>query len=167
MPHSFEKPRDVIGGLAIMAIGAGFLMLGRVLPFGTAVRMGPGYFPSILSVLLFALGAIIAGLALRSPSGASATKDIAWRGVGLVVGSVILFGLTMRGLGLAPVLVIVVLAAAFASQSARLRTAMPLALGLSCFCALLFIKALGLSLPLVGPWLTPGFWQPAAIVNHQ
>ena len=35
-----------------MAIGAGFLLVGRELEFGTAFRMGPGYFPTILSLLM-------------------------------------------------------------------------------------------------------------------
>ena len=45
-----EKPRDIVGGLVVMTIGAGFLMFGRELEMGTSFRMGPGYFPTILSI---------------------------------------------------------------------------------------------------------------------
>ena len=42
MSTTFEKPRDVVGGLLIVAIGAGFLLFGRELPVGSSFRMGPG-----------------------------------------------------------------------------------------------------------------------------
>ena len=70
------------------------------------------------------------------------------------------FGLTLRGLGLAPVLVMVVLATAWASRYASLRASVPLALGIAAFCCLLFIQALGLPLPLVGPWREPARTGP-------
>ena len=54
-----EKPRDVVGGLLVVAIGAGFFLFGRELEMGTSFRMGPGYFPTILSVLMMLLGAAI------------------------------------------------------------------------------------------------------------
>ena len=81
-------------------------------------------------------------------------------GIALIVVPVIIFGLTLRGLGLAPVLVIVVLASAWASRYRSLRTAIPLALGISAFCTFLFVRALGLPLPMVGPWLSVSYWSP-------
>ena len=80
-------------------------------------------------------------------------------GIALVVVPVVLFGLTLRGLGLAPILVVVVLATAWASRYASLRASVPLALGIAAFCSLLFIKGLGLPLPLVGPWLSRRYWR--------
>ena len=50
MAQRLERSRDVVGGLAVAAIGAGFRALGRELKPGTSFRMGPGYFPIILSV---------------------------------------------------------------------------------------------------------------------
>ena len=51
---TFEKPRDVVGGLLVVAIGGLFLLFGRELEVGTSFRMGPGYFPTILSWLMVA-----------------------------------------------------------------------------------------------------------------
>ena len=45
MSTSFEKPRDVVGGLVIVAIGGLFLLFGRELPVGTLVPDGAGLFP--------------------------------------------------------------------------------------------------------------------------
>ena len=59
MTASMEKPRDLVGGLVVMTIGAGFLLSGQALDLGSSLRMGPSYFPTILSILMIALGAVI------------------------------------------------------------------------------------------------------------
>lgn len=160
-----EKPRDLVGGIFMMALGAGFFISARTLDFGSSQRMGPGYFPTVLSGLLFILGVTIALRALRAKKIEGAFGHIAWRGVLLVVGSIVLFGVTLRGLGLGPALAIVVLIAASASRYARLRTALPLAIGIAALCSLLFIQGLGLPLPLFGPWFDADFWWPAATAS--
>lgn len=167
MSTRIEKPRDLIAGMLIIALGAGFFLSSQNLAFGTAIRMGPGYFPTILSILLILLGIGITLLALRHPSDGTPFGKVAWKAVVLVLGSTILFGLTMRGLGLAPTVVIVVLLAASASHYARLRTALCLAVGLAAFCCFLFIKGLGVPLPLTGPWLALEFWWPATSTQSQ
>jgi hypothetical protein len=156
-----EKPRDVISGVVVMAIGAGFFLFGRELEMGSSVRMGPGYFPTILSILMIALGAVITVLALRKPAREVGAGILPWRGIVLVIGATLFFGIALRGIGLAPALVIVVLATAWASRYASLRASVPLGIGLAVFCALLFIRGLGLPLPLIGPWLTPAHWSQA------
>ena len=157
-----EKPRDVVGGVVIMAIGVGFLLFGQELEMGTSVRMGPGYFPTILSVIMIALGLLIAVLGLRGPTGESGPSALPWRGLILIIGATLVFGLTLRGLGLAPVLVLTVLGTAWASRYASLRSSLLLSVGLAAFCSMLFIRLLGLPLPLVGPWVSTGYWMPEA-----
>jgi putative tricarboxylic transport membrane protein len=156
-----ERPRDVIGGFLITLIGAGFLLFGRELEMGTSFRMGPGYFPTILSVLMIVLGLAMAVLAWRKPVTEGGVGQVPWVGIALVVVPVLVFGLTLRGLGLGPVLIVVVLATAWASRNARLRSSVPLALGMAAFCSFLFIKGLGLPLPLFGPWVKPSHWAAA------
>ena len=56
MSAGFEKPRDVVGGLVVVGIGGLFLLFGRELPVGSSFRMGPGYFPAILSWLMGSVG---------------------------------------------------------------------------------------------------------------
>ncbi len=160
MAVQMEKPRDVIGGALIMAIGGAFLLLGRELEFGTSFQMGPGYFPTVLSVILLLLGATMVLLALRKPPEEGTLGRLPWRGIVLVIGATFFFGLALRGLGLIPVLLIVVLASAWASRYASWRTSVPLALGMALFCYLVFVRGLGLPLPLVGPWLDPQRWTP-------
>ena len=45
MATSFEKPRDLVGGLVIVAIGGVFLLFGRELPVGSLVPDGAGLLP--------------------------------------------------------------------------------------------------------------------------
>ena len=157
-----QKPRDVFGGLIVMTIGTGFLVYSQALDIGTASRMGPGYFPTILSVLMILLGLVIAGLAMRSPTTEHSFGQVPWRGVLLLIGAVLFFGFALRGLGLAPAVLVVVLVTAWASRYAALRSSLLLSVGLAAFCAFLFIRLLGLPLPLTGPWLSLDHWSPVA-----
>ena len=156
-----QKPRDVIGGLVVIMIGAGFLLFGQELEMGTSNRMGPGYFPTILSILMIGLGSMIAVQALRAPVTEHSFGQVPWRGLLLVIGAVLFFGFVVRGLGLAPAVLIVVLATAWASRYAGLRSSLLLSIGLAAFCAVLFIRLLGLPLPLTGPWLSVDHWSSA------
>ena len=161
MTASIEKPRDLAGGLVVMTIGAGFLLSGWELDPGTSLRMGPGYFPTILSIVMIALGAVIALQGLRGALQENSFGGVPWRGLALIIGAPLVFGAAVVGLGLAPAVLMVVLATAWASRYASLRGSLPLSLGLAAFCALLFIRLLGLPLPLMGPWLSAGYWSPA------
>jgi hypothetical protein len=107
-----QKPRDVIGGLVVIAIGAGFFLSGQELEMGTSFRMGPGYFPTILSILMVGLGAVIAVQALRTPTTEHSVGQVPWRGLLLLISAVVIFGFVVRGLGLAPAVLIVVLTTA-------------------------------------------------------
>jgi hypothetical protein len=82
-----------------------------------------------------------------------AVGAIAWKPLGLVVGATILFGVLLQTAGLVVALVALVLASAVASQHFRLdlRALAGLVL-LVAFCALVFVKGLGVPLPLVGSW---------------
>jgi hypothetical protein len=160
MVAHLSKPRDVVGGVLVVAVGFGFFMFGRELEMGSSFRMGPGYFPTVLSFLMMGLGAVMTVLALRKQNEENAFGAVPWRGLLLVIGATAFFGLTLRGIGLAPAILIVVLATAWASHYASLRASVPLALGLAAFCSFLFIRALGLPIPLVGPWVSMAYWSP-------
>ena len=99
MAASFEKPRDVVGGLVVVGIGSLFLLFGRELEVGSSFRMGPGYFPAILSWLMVALGAVMAGLAWRAPHQEGVFGVVPWRALVLVAGATLFFGLTLARAG--------------------------------------------------------------------
>jgi len=83
-----------------------------------------------------------------SPIGA-----FAFKGLVLVTVSVVAFGFVVRGLGLAIALPILVIISAYASTQFRWRPTLLLAAGLTIFCVFVFLKGLGIPLPIIGPWL--------------
>jgi hypothetical protein len=70
----------------------------------------------------------------------------------LVLTATVLFGLLLRGAGLIVAVVILVLMGAYASRYFRWATAVALSTGMAAFCVLVFVKALGLPIPMLGPW---------------
>ncbi|MTH65452.1 tripartite tricarboxylate transporter TctB family protein [Paracoccus shanxieyensis] len=148
------KPKDstdLAAGLILMAAAAFFGWQTMGLPIGTSLRMGPGYFPMVLSILLFVLGALIT---LKSfgregePFG-----RIAWRGALFILPAPIFFGLTVRGLGFVPALFVTTLIASQASVRMRPLHALVLAVLVTIMSTLIFSYGLGLPFRRFGPWV--------------
>jgi hypothetical protein len=139
-------------GAIFIAVGLFFGYQSWNLEIGTAFRMGPGYFPLVLSVILVLLGLIVFIQATRvagEPIG-----PIAWRGMLFILPAPIFFGLTVRGLGLVPALFLTAMIAAFASSRMRPGMALLLSAGLTIFSVIVFSYALGLPFQRFGPWLS-------------
>ncbi len=144
--------RDFLAGVIFVAIGALFVVGARELEVGSALRMGPGFFPLVLAAVLMLLGVVIAARSFAQ--GPAPLGAIPWRGTALILTAPVIFGLTVRGLGLVAAVALSVLIAAFASRRANVRFASLLTLGLTAFCVLVFSYGLGLPLRLKGPWLS-------------
>ena len=144
--------KDLAAGLLFVAIGAFFALNAWFgLRLGSARSMGPGYFPVLLGALLVVLGAAVAASAVgrrRLPFG-----EVSWRGVALVAASLLFFALTVRGLGMAIALAGTTFLAALSTSRNSVRAAAALAAGLAAFGVLVFIYALRLPYPVIGPWL--------------
>jgi hypothetical protein len=78
---------------------------------------------------------------------------VAWRAAALIVGSVLFFGLTVRGLGLVPTVFVSAVMSAFASRRSGPLTAVLIGVALTVICVLVFVVALRLRIPLIGPWI--------------
>ncbi|MGK6317543.1 tripartite tricarboxylate transporter TctB family protein [Neorhizobium sp. DT-125] len=144
-------PKDFWAGVAYVCLGAGFALVARDYSFGTAVRMGPGYFPTVLGGLLACVGLVSIARGLTRQG--QALEPFAWRPVFFISLSLILFALFLSGGGLIFALAVLLLVAPAASAFFRYTVGGTLAaLALIAFCAVVFVEALGLPLPLVGPW---------------
>jgi|SRR5919108_1787158 putative tricarboxylic transport membrane protein len=145
-----RNPKDFWTGVIYIAFGVVAYVVGRDYGMGTALRMGPGYFPTVLAGILVVIGVIAL---LRSfiqpgpPIGA-----FAFKGLLLVVVSTLLFGLIVREAGLAIALPLLVVISAYASVHFRWGPTIALAAGLTLFCVLVFLKGLGVPLPILGSW---------------
>lgn len=151
MRPAIRSPRDFWAGAIYIAFGAAAVLVGRDYPLGSGARMGPGYFPAMLGWLLMAIGAAALARALLRPG--SPIGVIAWRPLALVIGGTVLFGLLLRPAGAVAALAVLLVASALASRQSRpdLPTALAFA-GLIAFCVVVFIKGLGVPMPIVGSW---------------
>ena len=95
---AIRSPKDFWSGVLFVLIGAAALALSAKYSLGTAARMGPGYFPRILGILMIVLGAIIVLRSLRVSG--PPLPGWKWRPVLVILGSVIVFGLVVNWLGL-------------------------------------------------------------------
>ncbi len=151
MKSQVLQKKDFWAGVLYIAFGTIAFWIGRDYPMGTAGRMGAGYFPAVLSVVLTGIG--LMSVARSFAQDGEAVGAIAWKPLGLVVGATILFGILLQTAGLMVALVALVLASAVASQHFRLDLkALAGLVLLVAFCALVFVKGLGVPLPLVGSW---------------
>jgi putative tricarboxylic transport membrane protein len=150
MAIDVRNPRDFWSGVIFAVVGLAAVGLGREIPMGTATKMGPGYFPTILGVLLALIGLVLVARALVT--GGGAVGRLALLPVACVLGGTVLFGVLVRGTGLVVALVLLVLISAAASRLVRWGQAALLAIGLAAVSALVFVKLLGLPILLVGRW---------------
>lgn len=80
-------------------------------------------------------------------------EAFAFKGLALVIVSVLVFGIIVRAAGLVVTLPLLVFISAYASIRFRWRTTLIVAAGLTIFCVFVFVKGLGIPLPIIGPWL--------------
>jgi hypothetical protein len=141
--------QNVLGGLLLVLFGVLGLALGASLDIGTVRRMGPGFFPRILSWLLVGIGA---GIALAGARDASADRVSAgaWRPLAMVTIALLCFQLLIDRLGLVVATIAVVGIAALGGRDTRWPEVAALAGVLAAGAALLFVKALDLPIPLWG-----------------
>ncbi|MGB3501196.1 MAG: tripartite tricarboxylate transporter TctB family protein [Mesorhizobium sp.] len=141
-----------------IACGAIFIVFGALFAWqslqhdlGTTLRMGPGYFPLVVAVILIILGAIIMFQALRTTG--EPVGEFAWRGMFFILFSPIFFALTVRGLGFIGAIFLTSLLASFASIRMTVPKALILGVCVTAFTTIVFVLGLGLPFRLVGPWL--------------
>jgi Tripartite tricarboxylate transporter TctB family len=151
MTLSIRNPKDFWAGTIYAAVGLGALLIARGYAFGSGARMGPGYFPSVLGALLtiFGLTAIVRSLTAEGdPVG-----PIAWKPLLLITGGIVLFGFLLPAAGFVIAAVVFLLMAAAASEQFQFDPRALFGLvALIAFCGLVFVKGLGVPMPLLGTW---------------
>jgi hypothetical protein len=146
-----RNPKDFYAGLVFILVGIAFIWLARDYGFGTARRMGPAYFPIVLSGILICIGLVI------GVRGVAVTEDppqgFTFKGLALVTISTVMFGVLVRTAGVPVATAVLVCISAAASQRFNWKPTLVLAIGLAVFCVVVFVYALGLPMPVRGPWL--------------
>lgn len=153
-----KNHKDFWAGVMFIVFGAFFAGFGTQYKFGSAAQMGPGYFPTVLGVLVIALGIVVAIGGLRSDATEERIDAFSWSTLLLVLGSVVLFGVLLQPLGLVVSLLVLVAVSSYASHEFTWRATLMNAIVLVGLCLLVFVWALKLQFPLwptLPAWLTP------------
>jgi Tripartite tricarboxylate transporter TctB family len=141
------NPRDFWAGLLFGGFGL-FVALYAAAHYqlGTAVRMGPGYFPTWVGGMVAILGLALALGALRTEG--PRLPRVHWRPLVFILGGSIAYGYLLKPLGLLLSTALVVIVTAAGGHEFRWRETIALAVALAVFSLAVFVYALGLPFPL-------------------
>jgi putative tricarboxylic transport membrane protein len=142
-----KAPKDFWAGLMFIGFGIGFAVIAQTsYQMGTAVRMGPAYFPTVLGALLAVLGLAIL---IKSLAVAGVKVPVfAFRPLILLLVGIVLFGVFLKPLGLVLASAILVGVGALGGHEFRWKEVAILYAVLALFSVLVFVKGLGLPFPI-------------------
>ena len=133
-------------GLLFVAIGAIVLVMAGQYRLGTAARMGPAYFPTLLGGLLLLLGLALAIPALFKDG--ETFPKLHWRPLLMVLLSIAAFGVALDYLGFAIAVAVLVVVGSLADPDLKPHETAGLAVFLVVFSIGLFVGLLGIPLNL-------------------
>jgi hypothetical protein len=139
--------KDFLVGLLLTGIGALALYMALDYPFGSALRMGPGYFPRVLAGILIAFGVFVLVRGLMR--GERVRGVWGWKPLAFIVLSLIAFGWVMDKYGLIPAVVAMFFIAAFGGHEFKFVEVLILTVMMSAFAVGVFVYGLGLPYPLM------------------
>ena len=139
---NLHRSKDFLAGLVFLAIGAAAIVVAREYPFGSAMRMGSGYFPTVLGAILALFGVFLTVRGARAGDGAAIAWG--WRPLAGVVGAMLVFGFLMPRLGMVPALVGMFFAAAAGGREFRAVEVLVLTAVMTAFAVVVFLYVLKL-----------------------
>ena len=143
--------KDFLSGLMFIAFGLGALYFGQHLAVGTSVRMGPGYVPRMLALIMMGLGVLIAILALVM--GSEPVERPKWKPITLVTVGIVCFALLFERAGLLPALVVLVLISSLGGEEFKLTEVLGNMVVLAILCTVVFKIGLGMNISIIqGVW---------------
>ncbi len=147
--------KDFWSGVMFGAFGLFFMVWAQAYDMGTAARMGPAFFPSVLGGLLLVLGVLISIRAMRQKDSEDPHLDtFHYRPLLLVLGAVLAFGLLLRPAGLIVALTVLVVVSSMGSPEFRLRDALLLTVGLAILVVAVFIYGLSMTIPVLPAFMS-------------
>lgn len=134
--------KDFLAGLLMIVIGGVAFFMALDYPFGSALRMGPGYFPRVLAGIIIAFGIYVGLRGLRT--GEKVEGVWGWKALGYITVSFWVFGWLMDRVGLVPSLVVLFFVSALAGHEFKLKEVIILTIVMILFAYGVFIYGLGM-----------------------
>ncbi|SEN20254.1 tripartite tricarboxylate transporter TctB family protein [Bradyrhizobium sp. OK095] len=144
---AIRNQRAFASGALFLAFAVFFFVTALQYPAGTAAKMGPGYFPRALAIVLAAIGLVVILSAVKPAAEAQALRRWDLKGLAWITGSVVLFGALLFPLGLVGALFVLVMVSSRASPEFTWTGALANAAVLIVLCLAVFVYGLGLPLP--------------------
>lgn len=132
-----------------MVIGLFFAIVARQYQYGTAAKMGPGYFPFWLGMLMAALGLLVLLRSLSAKAPIESIPKFNWKIIGLITGSIVLYGVLLPKMGFIVAVFVLVMMASSASREFNWKVSIINALVLIGFTYSVFVLGLKLQFPLL------------------
>jgi hypothetical protein len=148
MKYRIRNQKDVAAGLFYVLAGAGFSVGALNYKLGEPARMGPGWFPFWIGILLGVVGFITAWRGFAPSAPLEQVKKLELGTIAWIIGAVVLFGMLLKPLGLVGALAALVIVASLASHEFAWRGAVLTAVALIAFSAAVFIWGINLQIPL-------------------
>jgi Tripartite tricarboxylate transporter TctB family len=146
---SSKTRRDTLGGILMVLLGVGAVIEGQLFRVGTLARMGPGFFPVAVGVILAAVGVLIVIAArLSAPSESRPALPAEWWSWLLICLSIVSFVVVGTYGGLVPATIAIVAISAFADRTNTIKGTLVLSLALTIVAVVVFWWLLKMQLPL-------------------
>jgi hypothetical protein len=139
--------KDFWAGVMLIATGAATMIIARNYAFGTTLRMGPGYFPTVLGGLLILFGLYLLVAGLRSNDKIEGSWSL--RAMIMLPLAFVLFGVLMTHAGFVPALIVLIFGSALAGPQFKLLEVVALTVALTALSVVLFVWGLGLPYQLI------------------
>ena len=148
-----RNQRDFGAGIMYMVIGLFFTVIATQYPMGTAAKMGPGYFPFYLGILMTLLGLLVLIKSMGAKAAIESIPKFNWKIMAQITGSVVLYGLLLPRMGFLVAVVVLVLVSASASKEFTWKGSLLNAGFLVIFTYSVFVVGLKLRFPLLPVFL--------------
>jgi putative tricarboxylic transport membrane protein len=144
---AIKSPKDFWAGVMFIAFGGGMAVIAlKNYQMGSAVRMGPAYFPSVLGGILAVLGLVL--LARSFVLKGEKVPQIHFRPLVLLLVAVLAFGYFLKPLGLVGAIALLVFIGAFGGHEFKWKEVTILYVAMFIFSVLVFVKGLTLPFPI-------------------
>lgn len=147
MKLALRNNKDFWAGLVFAGTGATAIFIARSYPYGTTLRMGPGYFPRVLGWILILFGIYVMVRGLRSNEKIQGNWSV--RALIVLPLSMVLFGILMELAGFIPALAVLIFVSAASGREFKFKEVLLLTLSLGVLSVAMFIWGLGLPYPLI------------------
>lgn len=148
MKVELRNNKDFLSGLMFIVIGLGSIFIARDYPVGSALRMGPGYFPVALGGILFVMGVYVLVQGLIKKEQVQGNWSL--RALIVLPVAIVVFGFLVERAGFVPALVVLMIISAAAGTEFRFREVLLLTVALTAASVGIFIYGLGMPYPLFG-----------------